>query len=84
MGSGKDAQVDLAPDYKHWAVLTTWDNKNDCDEFYSNSFVIKWFSFLGYEEFTILLKPLTSHGLWSGKEPFKSNKKQKHIRVKSL
>lgn len=70
MGSGKDAQVDLAPDFKHWAVLTTWDDKANCDKFYKHSFVIKWFRFFGSEEFTILLKPLSSHGLWSGKQPF--------------
>jgi len=70
MGSGKDAQVDLAPDFKHWAVLTTWNDKADCHKFYKQSFVIKWFRFFGSEEFTILLKPLSSHGLWSGKQPF--------------
>lgn len=75
MGSGKNAQVDLAPDFKHWAVLTTWDNKTDADQFYHKSFPIKWFRFFGNEEFTILLNPLSSHGLWSGKEPFKYNKK---------
>ncbi|KQM66109.1 spheroidene monooxygenase [Pedobacter sp. Leaf216] len=70
MGSGKDAQVDLAPDYRHWAVLTTWDNRADCDHFYRNSFVVKWFRFFGIEHFTMLLDPLASHGLWSGKQPF--------------
>jgi len=74
MGSGKDARVDLAPDYKHWAVLTTWDNRNDCDNFYRHSFVLKWFGFFGIESFTILLKPLSSHGLWSAVEPFKPGK----------
>ncbi|MGN7990294.1 DUF3291 domain-containing protein [Pedobacter sp. 22226] len=71
MGSGKDAQVDQAPDYKHWAVLTTWNNRNDYDAFHQNSFVMKWFSLFGTESFTILLNPLSSHGLWSKKEPFK-------------
>ncbi|WP_421943650.1 DUF3291 domain-containing protein [Pedobacter sp.] len=70
MGSGKNAQVDLAPDFKHWAILTTWNNETDCDEFYNNSFPLKWFRMFGIEEFTILLKPLSSHGLWSGKQPF--------------
>jgi quinol monooxygenase YgiN len=71
MGSGKNAQVDLATDFKHWSILTTWNNNIDCDEFYKKSFAIKWFRFFGAEEFTILLKPLSTHGLWSGKEPFK-------------
>jgi Domain of unknown function (DUF3291) len=77
MGSGKDAQVDLAPDYKHWAVLTAWDNRIDCDNFYRDSLVMKWFGFFGIESFTILLNPLSSHGLWSGIEPFKVEKESK-------
>ncbi|MFC3563453.1 DUF3291 domain-containing protein [Pedobacter jamesrossensis] len=79
MGSGKNAQVDLGPDFKHWAILTTWENKLDYDDFYSKSFTIKWFKFFGVEEFTILLKPLASHGLWSGVEPFKVNKDERTI-----
>ncbi|TCC98107.1 DUF3291 domain-containing protein [Pedobacter frigidisoli] len=75
MGSGKDAQVDLSPDFKHWAILTTWDNKGDCDQFYKRSFPIKWFRYFGKEEFTILLNPLSSHGLWSGIQPFKAENK---------
>ncbi|RZL44733.1 MAG: DUF3291 domain-containing protein [Pedobacter sp.] len=70
MGAGKDAQVDLSPDFKHWAILTTWNNMEDCDQFYENSLPVKWFRMFGVEEFTILLKPLKSHGLWSGKQPF--------------
>lgn len=70
MGSGKNAQVDLAPDFKHWAILTTWEGRTDCDAFYTNSFALKWFRMFGVEEFTVLLKPLSSHGLWSGKQPF--------------
>jgi len=76
MGSGKNAQVDLGPDFKHWAILTTWDNKADCDSFYMDSFAIKWFRFFGIEEFTILLKPLSSHGLWSNRQPFIIDNKQ--------
>jgi len=71
MGSGKDAQVDLGPDFKHWAILTTWDTQEACDQFYKNSFPVKWFRFFSAEEFTILLNPLASHGHWSGKQPFK-------------
>lgn len=82
MGSGKSAQVDLAPDFKHWAILTTWNNKTDCDEFYSNSFELKWFRMFGIEEFTILLKPLSSHGLWSGKQPFTVDNKVENSSIR--
>jgi len=71
MGSGKDAQVDLPADFKHWAVLTTWETRSDYEIFNDQSFVMKWFRFFGIEEFTILLNPLASHGLWSGRQPFK-------------
>ncbi|WP_316829457.1 DUF3291 domain-containing protein [Pedobacter aquatilis] len=86
MGSGKNAQVDLPPDFKHWAILTTWENRIDCDEFYSKSIPAKWFSHFSKETFTILLKPLKSHGLWSGKEPFivKNDLTQKNEKVAIL
>ncbi|MCX2574486.1 DUF3291 domain-containing protein [Pedobacter sandarakinus] len=71
LGCGKDARVDLGPDFKHWAILSTWDTKDDYDVFNKTSFVSKWFRWFGLEQFTIVLKPLMSHGLWSGKEPFK-------------
>lgn len=76
MGSGKDAQVDLPPDFKHWAVLTTWKDKNDCDQFYKESAVIKWFRAFGAEEFTVFLNPLVSHGLWAGKNVFETDQKK--------
>lgn len=75
MGSGKDAQVDAGPDFKHWAILTAWENKEECESFYEHSFAVKWFRFFGKEEFTILLNPLSSHGLWSGKQPFTIEKR---------
>ena len=74
MGSGKDARVDLPPDFKHWGIITAWDNKEDCESFYQKSTVRKWFKFFGLEEFTILLKPLSTHGLWSSVQPFKVDK----------
>jgi len=74
MGSGKNAQVDLGPDFKHWAILTTWDSELDCDKFYKESIPMKWFRFFGSEEFTILLKPMSSHGLWSKTQPFIADK----------
>ncbi|WP_293742289.1 DUF3291 domain-containing protein [uncultured Pedobacter sp.] len=77
MGSGKDARVDLSTDYKHWAVLTTWNDRKDYDHFNHNSIVMKWFNFFEIESFTILLNPLTSHGLWSKRQPFKVDKKYK-------
>jgi len=80
MGSGKDARVDLSPDYKHWAVLTTWDNRNDYDRFHHGSVVMKWFNTFGIESFTILLNPLASHGLWTKEQPFKV---EKNIKISS-
>ncbi|TDG34980.1 DUF3291 domain-containing protein [Pedobacter changchengzhani] len=85
MGSGKNAQVDLPPDFKHWGIITAWANVEDCDEFYKNSFAIKWFKFFAIEDFTILLNPLSAHGLWEGKQPFtldkNSNKKDGRVAV---
>lgn len=78
MGCGKDANVDEAPDFRHWAILTTWETKQACDDFMQNSFVMKWFRFFGFEEFIVLLDPLMSHGFWSGKQPFNTENNTKN------
>jgi len=78
LGSGKNASVDLPPDFKHWGVLSCWENQDDFNEFYQKSFVMKWLSLFKKDEFTILLNPLSSHGLWSGIQPFKVDKTEEH------
>jgi heme-degrading monooxygenase HmoA len=72
LGTGKNGQFSLKPDWQQWALLAVWDNKDHFDNFYSYSFIASWWKFFGAERWTILLDPLQSHGKWGGKEPFGS------------
>ena len=70
MGCGKNGFFDLRPDLNQWALLAVWDSQADFEHFRSNSFIAKWWRALTEEQYTILCKPLTSHGRWDNKEPF--------------
>ncbi|MEO8796215.1 MAG: DUF3291 domain-containing protein [Daejeonella sp.] len=71
MGSGKNGTFDINPDWRQWGLLATWATEDDFQQFYSNSFISKWWRLFGVERWTMLSKPLVSHGKWDGKEPFK-------------
>ncbi|MBC7745658.1 MAG: DUF3291 domain-containing protein [Flavobacterium sp.] len=73
MGCGEKGTFTLKPDLRLWVTLTVWKNREDLDRFYAESFISKWWNKFALEKLTILSEPLSSHGQWSGKEPFKNN-----------
>lgn len=72
MGSGRNGTFDLKPDLQQWALLAVWDTQQDFDAFNDSSFVNSWWKRFATERWTVLLKPISSHGKWDGKEPFGS------------
>jgi heme-degrading monooxygenase HmoA len=70
LGSGHNGTFDLQPDWQQWGLLAVWNDREDFDGFYANSFIAWWWKFLAKETWTILCQPLQSHGKWDGKEPF--------------
>ena len=70
MGSGKNGTFDKQADLQQWALLTVWNDKDDFTEFQQRSFISTWWKSFAAETYTVLCEPLTSHGLWDGKEPF--------------
>src|SRR5476651_266371 len=70
LGCGHNGTFDLQPDWQQWGLLAVWDEREDFDRFYRNSFVSKWWSLYARESWTVLFEPLQSHGKWDGKEPF--------------
>lgn len=71
VGCGKNGSFDLNPDWQQWGLLAVWDTEEDFTEFQNSSFIGKWWKSLTREQWSILCEPLSSHGKWSGKEPFK-------------
>ncbi|PST83208.1 DUF3291 domain-containing protein [Pedobacter yulinensis] len=72
LGAGGDAQPDLPADYRHWGLLTCWANEKAMQRFQVSSFVAFWFRLFAAEQFSVVLQPVASHGLWDGKQPFVS------------
>lgn len=70
MGCGKNGGFNLQPDWQMWVTLAAWKSREDFDRFYNSSFIALWWKKLAKEEWTILCEPLSSHGKWSGEEPF--------------
>jgi heme-degrading monooxygenase HmoA len=75
LGSGRNGTFNLQPDWQQWGLLAVWDDRDAYEHFAKTSFVSKWWRILGTESWTILCRPMQSHGQWDGKEPFgKANK----------
>ena len=72
MGCGENGDFSLKPDWQMWITLTVWENRKDFDEFYNTSFIAKWWEKYTQEKWTMLCEPLSSHGRWSKREPFKN------------
>jgi heme-degrading monooxygenase HmoA len=70
LGSGKNGTFDLQPDWQQWGLLAVWEDREAFERFHEGSFIALWWKLLGVERWTVLLKPLQSHGKWDGKEPF--------------
>ena len=81
MGSGKDGKFTLQPDWQMWVTLAEWKTREDFNRFHQNSFISSWWQTFAIEQWTILCEPLSSHGKWSGKEPFKGIPNEKESPV---
>lgn len=56
-------------DPRHWALLATWGSASDAAEFEDGPVVRSW-SRISTERLRVDLRPVTSKGLWSGRQPF--------------
>jgi hypothetical protein len=70
LGSGHNGTFDLQPDWQQWGLLAAWEDRDDFERFYTSSFIAWWWMLLTKDRWTVLCKPIQSHGKWDGKEPF--------------
>lgn len=70
LGTGRNGTFDLQPDWQQWGLMAVWEDREAYDRFAQRSFVSKWWRALAKEEWTVLCRPLQSHGKWDGREPF--------------
>ncbi|WP_423149235.1 DUF3291 domain-containing protein [Rubrolithibacter danxiaensis] len=71
LGTGRGGSFDLNPDWQHWGLLATWENRADFEIFNTTSLIKKWWATFTTEQWTILCEPISGHGKWDNQEPFK-------------
>lgn len=64
-------------DPRHWALLTVWRSQDDAQQADRAPAVMAWDRFAD-ERWRVDLRPLASHGKWSGREPFGTPEPAKH------
>lgn len=75
LGTGKgESFTPKDADQYRWGILVTINQDNIID--LENSFVFKIWRRISKHRYRAILKPISSHGLWSGKSPFSSEKFQ--------
>ena len=53
----------------HWALLAAWGSAGDAEEFEASTTARAW-GRLAHERLRVDLRPVSSRGRWSGREPF--------------
>lgn len=67
-GSGRTFGVRDA-DPRHWALLATWSTAAEAEDFEHGPHVARW-DRLSHERLRVVMRPLSSRGSWSGRQPF--------------
>ncbi len=70
MGSGKGLGFNPFPDWSTYAIIMVWENDDLADEFMQEGSLFQLYEQLATEHWTIFMKNISSHGDWSGGNPF--------------
>jgi len=70
LGSGKGNGFSWKPNFAVYGLLAIWDNNDCANDFFETGKLFEEYKNHSIEQFTIHLKPLKSHGLWSNQNPF--------------
>lgn len=74
MGSGKGMGFNPLPDWSIYSLLQIWDNELDANAFFENSSLIKSYKNHTSEQWTLYMRSIKAHGVWSGLNPFEKSK----------
>ncbi len=70
LGSGRDLGFSPFPDWGVYALLGVWDDEKSAEDFFERSTIFQQYKANSAEQWTVFMKPLSTKGLWSGKNPF--------------
>lgn len=57
-------------DLRQWAILTVWDSKQDAQSWLESRVVRSW-NRISIEAASFMMRTISTHGTWSGNEPFR-------------
>jgi heme-degrading monooxygenase HmoA len=70
LGTGAGAGFSLRPDFSTYALLSVWDSEDDKKRAFVNSPVLQAFFDRSAMQRIYALRPIHTHGKWSGQSPF--------------
>jgi|TARA_B110000285_G_scaffold55560_1_gene63232 heme-degrading monooxygenase HmoA len=73
MGTGSGAGFSLFPDFSTYAFLGVWESEEKAKQFFETSAFFLEYKKRSDKIRTLSLRPIHSHGKWSGASPFGSN-----------
>jgi hypothetical protein len=71
MGTGRGRGFRWKADFSTYSLLSVWDSEALADNFINTSKLYSLYTMHCQESFTVFMKPVKSHGRWSGINPFK-------------
>jgi hypothetical protein len=70
VGTGSGIGFSRTPDLRLWGLFAVWEDEAAWERFRATSTVMRQYRDRGAESYSLLLRPHSAHGLWSGVEPF--------------
>ncbi|CAN5846659.1 hypothetical protein BH23GEM3_BH23GEM3_17180 [soil metagenome] len=70
VGTGSGIGFSRTPDLRLWGLFAVWDTADAWERFRTSSRAMRHYRARGDEVYSMLLRPIAAHGLWSGVEPF--------------
>ncbi|MCH2655313.1 MAG: hypothetical protein MKZ61_02585 [Flavobacteriales bacterium] len=74
LGTGAGAGFSLLPDFSTYALLTVWDSEQCKEKAFDKADVLQAFFDRSAEQRIYSLRPIHTHGNWSGQSPFEVQK----------
>jgi hypothetical protein len=76
MGSGGKTGFSIWPNFGQYALICCWESVQIAENSIDKNTAIREFYEKSYENQTIFLETISSHGLWDGENPFVGNNKK--------
>ncbi|WP_350074143.1 spheroidene monooxygenase [Imperialibacter sp.] len=70
MGTGRGDSFNAFPDFSTYILLQVWRNEDDAKAFFARSQIVDRYRERASEVWTTYMVNVSSHGLWSGVNPF--------------